>query len=341
MRVHVGDGANWCSFATWASRQAGSTIRGEDLGDRFSELAHVGWTLKHPIDSLWRALLRRGLFNPATRLGRMVRAIHDPFDALERASDAVAAGNLKVFEEIGYEIARYLESCGGDPSVDSPDFVRFSNELAPGSPPGGQDWLRRAFSHYQSQRTESRPERRAQLMLLANLEIGFHEQIRLQRDIQLAMEAGPDTVDDLKARLANVFLGSRSARLLLGPATAAAEFFRRFARDLTRQAISEELMVLRMPDGVLSLGKNLDVPAPAALAILDESDLLILVKSLEPNGNGCRDCGAEDWADLRQRMHFIFHLFRGLHEKSNLFETPFSAEQVEAFREGQIPSGRL
>ena len=26
----TGVGANWCTFATWASRQAGSTIRGED-----------------------------------------------------------------------------------------------------------------------------------------------------------------------------------------------------------------------------------------------------------------------------------------------------------------------
>ena len=26
-----GTGANWCTFATWASRQAGRTIRGEDL----------------------------------------------------------------------------------------------------------------------------------------------------------------------------------------------------------------------------------------------------------------------------------------------------------------------
>ena len=26
----TGAGANWCTFATWASKQAGSTIRGED-----------------------------------------------------------------------------------------------------------------------------------------------------------------------------------------------------------------------------------------------------------------------------------------------------------------------
>ena len=32
--------------------------------------------------------------------------LHTPFDAVELASDAVARGNRKVFEEIGYEFAR-------------------------------------------------------------------------------------------------------------------------------------------------------------------------------------------------------------------------------------------
>ena len=31
LAARTGGGANWCSFATWASRQAGKTIRGEDL----------------------------------------------------------------------------------------------------------------------------------------------------------------------------------------------------------------------------------------------------------------------------------------------------------------------
>src|SRR5262249_19104655 len=31
LSARLGPGANWCTFATWASRQAGHTIRGEDL----------------------------------------------------------------------------------------------------------------------------------------------------------------------------------------------------------------------------------------------------------------------------------------------------------------------
>src|SRR5207237_8919662 len=36
VRSANGQGANWCTYATWASRQAGRTIRGEDL------LEHLG-----------------------------------------------------------------------------------------------------------------------------------------------------------------------------------------------------------------------------------------------------------------------------------------------------------
>ena len=60
----------------------------------------------HPIATLWRRLLRRGLFQRETRIGRLTHELHTPFDAFERASDAVARGNLKVFEEIGLQFAR-------------------------------------------------------------------------------------------------------------------------------------------------------------------------------------------------------------------------------------------
>ena len=71
-----------------------------------------GRWLLHPVATLWRRLLRRGLFQRETRLGRLTSELHTPFDAFERASDAVARGNLKVFEEIGLEFARYSTTTG-------------------------------------------------------------------------------------------------------------------------------------------------------------------------------------------------------------------------------------
>src|SRR4029079_1323933 len=113
----IGDGANWCTYATWASRQAGRTIRGEDLSGQIERSLSAGRWLLHPFLTLWRRLLRRGLLRRDTRLRRLTAEIHTPFDAVERASDAVARGNLKVFQEIGLEFARYLD-CPLEP--DSP-----------------------------------------------------------------------------------------------------------------------------------------------------------------------------------------------------------------------------
>ena len=106
--------SNWCTFATWASRQAGRTIRGEDLLGALEHELGRDAELLHPVDAFWRALVRRGLFRRDTALGRLVTDLHTPFDAFELASDAVARGNRKVFAEIGLQFARYLHDCDAD-----------------------------------------------------------------------------------------------------------------------------------------------------------------------------------------------------------------------------------
>lgn len=340
LREYLDGGANWCTFATWASRQAGCTIRGEDLADRLAEATRKPAKRLAPLNMLWRWLLRRGMFHPETRLGRVVRAIHSPFDAFERASDAVAAGNRRVFEEIAYEMARYMEECGEDAPAGSAGFERFLGGLRAGPPPGGQELLRRAFAHYHAARTETRPARRAQLMLLANLEIGFHEQTRLQPEIQRAMEAGPDTAEDLKARLIRLLPAGRLAGLPAAAWMPAARRYREFAREATRRAVTGMMMVLRVPGGTLALGRTLEAETPEIFAVLDEPELLALIRPFEPEG-GCGGCGVEDWADLDQRMHYIFHLFRGYHATEGMFGEPFSPAASEAIRRGRLPDGEL
>ena len=44
-----GQGANWCMFATWASRQAGATIRGEDAIDFLQDRLCAAAALLHPL----------------------------------------------------------------------------------------------------------------------------------------------------------------------------------------------------------------------------------------------------------------------------------------------------
>lgn len=348
MRGRIGGAAaDWCTFATWASRQAGSTIRGEDLLSRLTRRLRGKARLLAPVQSLGRLLLRRGLFEPETRLGRAVAEIHTPFDAFERASDAVARGNLKVFEEIGREFARFLSEVPPEADIGSEPFLSFAAGLRPGPAPEGQQLLREAFEHYQQQRHEPDPAARAGWTLLANLKIGLHEQTRLQPEIASAMDAPLVTAKDLGARVLHAVvpvsvnwpgLLERPVRTGLGWAALGVH---QAVVAVTREVITEAMMVLALPSGVLSLGRNLDAPLPPAFAGTLAPALAAFIREYDPCPPGTADCGADDWCDLRQRMHYILHLFRAYALEPTLFGPPFSPEQVAAFRAGVIPDGDL
>jgi hypothetical protein len=279
----------------------------------------------HPFRTLGRWLLRRGLFQGETRLGRLISEIHTPFDAFERASDAVARGNLKVFQEIGLQFARYLH----------------------GDRPEGDPLLRQAFAHYDRQQVERDPSLRAELALLANLEIGLHEQTRLQPQILEALEAGSETEEDLGQRALVAFFPSAPWlwRALRGPATGAIGVFarglQRASSRLAREVITDSLMVLALPGRVLALGQNLTDAYPEELAEPRDPELKELLARFEPVPPAPDDCAARDWSNLHQRMHYIAHLFRVFHLSEQLFKPPFTAEQVASINRGVIPRGEL
>ena len=345
LTARIGQCANWCTFATWASRQAGRTVRGEDFLEKLTREAKAGGGFVHPVRALWRALLRRGLFTPETRLGRLVREIHTPFDAFERASDAVMRGNLKVFEEIGFEFARYLQECPKDSTPDSKQFQTFLSALRPGDPPDGQRLLREAFTRYQQQPPAEPASRRAQRILLANLEIGLHEQTRLQPEIREALESAPVTAKDLGTRALRALFPKAPYVIVkvLAPLVAVpASRFRKFVRDLTCRIITESFMVLTFPRGmVLALSQHLDYPWPEMLSSVDDEELNRLLELFEPKDGLPDHCGAKDWSDLKHRMHYIVHLFRSFHEREDLFEPPFSSEQLQQIMNGTVPEGDL
>jgi hypothetical protein len=297
----TGKGANWCTYATWASRQAGRTIRGEDLLEHLEwRLGESRWLL-HPLRSLGRLLLRRGLFQRETRLGRLISEIHTPFDAFERASDAVARGNLKVFEEIGLQFARYLDG----------DRVE------------GDPQLRQAFAHYDRLQQEGDPKRRAELAFLANLEIGLHEQTRLQPQILEAVDAASALFPP--APLWHPLLSA----------------LQRSSSRLAREVITDCLMVLTLPGRVLALAANLADAYPPELAEPTNPELAEFLARFEPVPPARDDCGARDWSNLHQRMHYIVHLFRVFHLSEQLFEPPFNPAQLASISSGAIPDGEL
>jgi hypothetical protein len=345
--ARTGEGANWCTYATWASRQAGRTVRGEDLLEHLGRKLGGGRWLLHPIATLWRRLLRRGLFRRETRIGRLTATLHTPFDAFERASDAVTRGNLKVFEEIAFEFARYLHECPPDAAAESLPVQRFLGRLRPGDPPEGQRYLRQAFARYERARLELDPKARAELAVLANLEVGLHEQTRLQPEIREALDAAYATQEHLGRRALEALFPS-AARwwpVVRRPATAVAGVVaagaQRSASKLAREVITESFMVLSLPERVLALGTHLDDAYPEALHEPADADLCELVARFEPVGSAPDDCGARDWSDLEQRMHYIVHMFCAFHLNEQLSRPPFSPEQVKSFSRGTVPDGEL
>jgi hypothetical protein len=243
------------------------------------------------------------------------------------ASDAVARGNRKVFEEIGYEFARYLEA---------DDLDGFLDGLRDGDPPDGQRLLHAAFTRYAQVTSEADPKARTELLLLANLEIGMHEQTRLQPEICEALDAPYVTEEELGRRLCP----GRRPRVQRAAAKLAAPAQGKLA-ELARELITHSLMVLSVPGRILALGMNLDDPYPEALRDLLNTELEVLVARFEPIAPAADHSGARDWSNLEQRMHYIVHLFRVFHSQQDLFDAPFTPQQVERFLAGTIPEGDL
>jgi hypothetical protein len=326
-------GANWCAVATWASRQAGQSIRKEDLRRALERVLTESDAARGAVETLQtEAAAIRGE-GPESLLGAL-EALHDalsPAAAFERSSDAVARGNLKVFEEIGAEFARFLTLFEGQ-VPDEATVSAFCAELRPGSPPEGQDLLRHAFGHYYRALNASGKER-AEWLFLANLEVGFHEQTRLQPEILEAMNAPVVEPADLRGRLLDELLpdsGSR-ARLALSrlrgeaaPVIEAADRLAHEAQRLGRELVTERLMTLELPGGrVLRLGADLPSAYPDALRALDNPELRAFLTRVDPTPDSPLSSGAGDWSRLPERMHFIADLFRAYHQDAPLFSPPF------------------
>ncbi|MGZ8553015.1 MAG: hypothetical protein ACXWV8_06390, partial [Chitinophagaceae bacterium] len=109
-----------------------------------------------------------------------------------------------------------------------------------------------------------------------------------------------------------------------------------------RRALTVHLMTLTIPPGnCLQLGRDLAIPYHDDLKQLVNTDLLALLHQTDPTPDSLLESGADDWASLPERMHFIGELFRCCQASKELFGAAFSPEQVEALKEGRLPGGNL
>lgn len=344
--------ANWCTFATWASRQAGQTIRKEDLARLVERRLLHSPTTAQASEAFAAAANIQGA-NQLLGPQNSVLQAQNLNAAVERASDAVGRGNKKVFEEIGAAFARFYSTCLLDSGVDEQQLARFCEELQSGDPPDGQSYLRQAFTHTAQALLEEDAQNRAQLILLANIEIGFHEQTRLQPEIAESMDAGLlSFLDFVSPLFRSIFplngwfhLAHLYLRRLLGRPTALDLSIRALldeVRTQLRQVITEIMMSITFPSGIqLRLGQDLTHEFPEPLKHITHPELRLLLDKYDLTPDSLSGSGAVDWADLPDRLHFIIDLFRSYQEDPQLLEPPFTGEQVAALKMGKMPEGRV
>ena len=183
--------------------------------------------------------------------------------------------------------------------------------------------------------------------MLANLEIGLHEQTRLQPEIRESLDAAYATQEELGRRVLEALVPSarRWWSVVRRPAIAifgvVAASLQRSATRLAREVITESFMVLAIPGRVLALGTHLPDDYPEPLREPIEAELIDLLARFEPVQPQPDDCGARDWSDLDQRMHYIAHMFRAFHLNQDLSRPPFSSAQLASLKHGTLPDGEL
>ncbi len=336
------DTANWCTFATWASRTVGRNLRGEEL----------------PVWLQRRVVMSNGMMGLAREASGGVRAIHSETrlnrilpehasDALRKhfgvCAESLSKGNTEVFREIAPVASIFLGSFGGADAVD-PAVARRrvlkACEMA--TEFEGVNHLHAGFSLWCDALSEPDATRRSQMTLAGSLELGAHEQNHLQVPIAGSMEMGLDqSIDLLKERL--------EEWLDFPPALKESidEALHPLGRALGQrwgELMTELLGIVETPDGTLRLDHDVPplpgepfVPSDLEPIVVDAlTDLLGRFDKADQRGRGSR---AEDWVNLGDRMNFISNFFVTRHHRRELFEPPLSPEHLAEIEADRAPVG--
>jgi hypothetical protein len=114
------------------------------------------------------------------------------------------------------------------------------------------------------------------------------------------------------------------------------------ARRQTQVIITEYLMAIGLSGTIrLRLGSDVVGEFPASLREIALPDLRLLLDHYDPTPDSLSGSGAVTWSNLPERLHFIIDMFRCYHETLDLFEPPFTEEQVTTLKAGRLPTGQL
>jgi hypothetical protein len=361
MSKYTDGNPNWCTFAVWASKQAGQSIRKEDLSRTFENLFHNSPEITLLLNALSQHSDVIKNLPEVKAVSSFIIKFLKPDSAFEHSAQAVAEGNKKVFAEIGGEFARFLSAFKSEEDFTEENILKFCAEFKPGNPPDGQQMLKDAFTSYFESRKQLDEKLKAEMILYSNLLIGYHEQTRLQPQIVEALNAAFTNENEMKNNLLRELLpgfwlriryyifrlwrdlASRTKLLQRKlPLDDAIDQLINLAKLKIREVITDCMMTLFIPaNELLKLGEDLKQKFPKRLEHISTPTLKELLNKIDPSPDSLKESGAKDWGDLSDRIHFIADLFRAYFEHTQLYNQPFTDEQVIVLKEGRRPGGEL
>jgi hypothetical protein len=323
--------ANWCTYATHASKTAGQALRHEMmpqlLKSAMIRLAGYDNTL---------IFFHDVLIDPDQAVTHEHRNLLAK--VLKKVSLLVSEGNLKVFAELAWPFASLIETLSSAWDYDEGKLQAFLGEhFRPGAiEDGGQDYLIEAFSAYYQARFETNNKRKAEHLLHGNILVGLHEQIRLQPYIEGSLAVPLDVIF------------SRQPPGMPGEPVSKGVPLQKagFARKLLTHVTTQMLMTISLPNRELKLSENVVAPTgiiryPEELIVIEDPRCLDLVRAYAARMDTLSGSAAGNWSSLLDRMSFIVDLFRSHQQSKRLFEPPFTESQAGLIEAGQMPPGPL
>lgn len=323
---------NWCAFASWASKQAGRYIRNDEVPEPLRRFLGIGADSQ---PSRWtpRGWLRRKPFLAYIRV------------TVEDVSAHLAEGNRLVCAKLAPMFSQFLALYRGGrrPSAEQvEEFLRIQGQ----DPTTGSELID-AFRQFSLAFGESAPKLRAERIYLANVQVGLHEQRRLQDSIDGSLSAPiRQALQDPERRWSDWpvpawlrRLGARAFRRVMAPAIRSFE-------DEWKEASTRCLMTLALPGETLRLGDDLPpLPGggiyPSDLQSLSLPEAEELVQRLDRTPHTTRGSAARDWTLLGDRMNYVVDFFRSRQQDRSLLQAPFNPQQVDGILRGRVPKGRL
>lgn len=321
------ENTNWCHFACWASKTAGTYIRNEEIPGMFRTMITKSKSYKATVEGLESHI--QGIHPKLETIGIMEL----PSTITADVSVQITLGNLKVYSELAPVFSMMIEKFNPSRKVDLDSLNSILVTLKEGdTASGGQQLLREAVSNYFRALSLNDPIEKAQLLLLANGQVGLHEQIRLQPYIKGSLDAPvADNIQELHQNLAASAHKSLKGRIL----SALDHMIHPMEGELQilwEKMATKVLMTLKVPGQTLHLGRPLPPPIgkplyPMPLHKIQNQELKNILMAYNALNVGRQEVLARDWARLNQRMTYIFNLFRSRQQVPSMFNQPFNKAQ--------------